>query len=108
MELRTPASTHQPLMKALEQVNGDGTGFQGSHAPTQGSHVVGHLGHVRRAPWIVDTSFRLKQVAQRTLGALNLAGEHRFPTHEHEDEQVRIWQNLNGTVQPSQLAVRCR
>ena len=56
----------------------------------------------------MDTSFRLKQIAQRTLRALNLARKHRLPAHEHQDEQVRVGQNLDRAVEPSQFAISSR
>ena len=53
----------------------------------------------------MDASFRLKQIAQRALRALDLAREHGLPAHEHQDEQVRVGQNLDRAAEPTQLAV---
>ena len=102
MKVGTPHTGQQPAMQSQHQRSGQPTRGERTNAVVEGGHVVDHFGDIPRSFRIMDVRLGPKQVAQRTLRTLDLARQDRFPTYEHEHEEIRVGQNLNGTVKPTE------
>jgi hypothetical protein len=59
--------------------------------------VVRDLANVDAAFGSLQLSFVFQKVNERSFGSFNLAGENRFTPHVHEDEEVRVRQDLSRT-----------
>jgi hypothetical protein len=92
------AGGEQGAAHALEQLgvdladeaDGERQGVEPIKAVVHGSHVIHHLVHVLGLVGREDAGLGGEEVVERTLGALDLAGEHGLLTHLHEDEEVGI------------------
>ena len=105
MKVGTSHTGQQPAMQSQHQGSGQPTRGKRTNAVVEGGHVVDHLGDIPRSFRIMDVGLGPKQVAQRTLRTLDLARQDRFPTHEHEHEEIRVGQNLNGAVKPTESLI---
>lgn len=71
-----------------------------------GGHVVDDLIDIFGAVRGKDVRLSREQVLQGALRALDLAGEHGFFPHIHEDEKVGIGKRLDGAIKATQSAIR--
>jgi len=60
-----------------------------------GLNIIENLIDIGWAPGIVQFCLSFQDVIKRRLRALNLAGEYRFLSDIHKDEEVRVGQSLN-------------
>ena len=73
MQVGTSYAGQQPAVQRQHQGGGQPTGGKGTNAVIEGGNVVDHFGDVCGSFRVVDVGLGPKQVAQRTLRALDLA-----------------------------------
>lgn len=92
MDLPDQADAQRQVLQALKAI---------IHRPYIVYDFVNVSGLIRRK----DFGLGSKDILEGALGTLDLAGKYGLFAHIHEDEEIRVGEDLNGAIKPSQSAI---
>jgi len=96
----------QLAMDLADQPKAQGQRLEPLETVVHGIDVVDNFPDVLRELPAGGVDFKLKNILQRALGALDLRTQDCFLTDIHRDEEIRVWEDSGNTIHSTQRQVR--
>ena len=106
MRFPAPHITHQNRMHLAKESPRYREFRKPIHAEVHGADVVEDFDNVHACLCLFHLRFKLQYVHEGCVGTFYLAGQHCLATDVLEDEEVRVRNNLNGSIKTPKSHIR--